>query len=230
MVSPDTWPARLNARSAPWIASISARSKRDEAAGDCAIGGELEQRMLGRLDLLRAVEFGIGAERVVDDGLADVDELPAQPGVVDRAAVFAGVDDADHRGEELRQVGGAADLLQHAGMFELGLQRHRVGELACFDAADDRLEDAAVDRVGEVLGSEELRDPLIGAVVGEQRAEQRLLRLHVGGRQALGETEQGRIDGVHRPAELTRSSIEGGAAPGCGSGGTWGRKTNSDTG
>ena len=71
----------------------------DETAGDRAIGGELEQRMLRRLDLLRAVEFRIGAERVVDHGLADVDELPAQPGVVDRAAVLAGVDDADHRGE-----------------------------------------------------------------------------------------------------------------------------------
>ena len=188
----------------------------DEAAGDRAVGGELEQRMLRRLDLLRAVEFGIGAERVVDHGLADVDELPAQPGVVDRAAVLAGVDDADHRGEQLRQVGGAADLLQHAGMLELGLQRDRVGELAGLDAAGDRLEDAAVDRIGEVLGGEELRDPLIGAVVGEQRAEQRLLRLHVGGRQALGQAEQGRIDGVHRPAQHTRSSVAGGAIRGCG--------------
>ena len=34
VVRPETWPVRLNARSAPWIASVSARSKRDEAAGD----------------------------------------------------------------------------------------------------------------------------------------------------------------------------------------------------
>ena len=45
---------------------------------------EVEQRLLGRLHLLPAVEFGVGAERVVDHGLADVDQLPAQPGVVDR--------------------------------------------------------------------------------------------------------------------------------------------------
>ena len=72
--------------------------ERDEAAGGAAVGGEVEQRLFGELDLLRTVEFGVGAERVVDDGFADVDQLAAQPGVVDRAAVVAGVDDADHRG------------------------------------------------------------------------------------------------------------------------------------
>ena len=197
VVSPDTWPVRLNARSAPWIASVSARSKLMKPPATAAVGGELEQRMLRRLDLLRAVEFGVRAERVVHHGLADVDQLAAQPGVVDRAAVLAGVDDADHGGEQLRQVGGAADLLQHAGMLEFRLQRHRVGELAGFHAADDRLVDAAVDRIGEMLGGEELRDPLVRAVVGEQRTKQRLLRLQVGRRQALRETEQWRIDGVH---------------------------------
>ena len=59
------------------------------------------------------------------------------------------------------------------------------------------LEDAAMDRIGEMFRGEELGNPLVGAVVGEQRAEQRLLRLQVGWRQALGETEEGRIDGVH---------------------------------
>ena len=88
-------------------------------------------------------------------------------------------------------------------MLEFGLQRDGVGELACFDAARDRLIDAAVDRVGEVVGGEELRDPFVGAVVGKQCAEQRLLRLQVGWRQALGKAEQGRIDGVHLPAQHT---------------------------
>ena len=82
-------------------------------------------------------------------------------------------------------------------MLEFGFQRDRVGELSGFDAAGDRLVDAAVDRIGEVLGGKKFRDALIGAVVGEQRAEQRLLRLQVGWRQALRETEQGQIDGVH---------------------------------
>ena len=151
----------------------------DEAAGAAAVRGEFEQRLLRHLDLLVPVEFGVGAEGVVDDGLAQVDQLPAQPGVVDDAAIVAGIDDADHGGEQLGQVAGAADLLQDAGMLELGLQRDGVGQLPGFDAARDRLEDAAMDRVGEVVGDQEFRDPLIGLVVGQQRAEQRLLRLDV---------------------------------------------------
>ena len=72
-----------------------------------------------------------------------------------------------------------------------------IGELPRLDAAGDGLVDAAVDRIGEMLGRKEFRDALIGAVVGEQRAEQRLLRLHVGWRQPLRQAEKGRIDGVH---------------------------------
>ncbi len=180
-----------------------------EAAGNAAIGGELEQRLLGRLDLLSAIEFRIGTERVVDHRFADVDQLPSQPGVVDRAAVFAGVDDADHGGEQLREIGGAADFLEHAGVFELGLQRDRVGELTRFDAAGDRLIDAAMDRIGEMLGDKKFGDALIGAVVGEQGAEQRLFCLHIGWRQALRQTEQGRIDGVHCPGSIARPESSG---------------------
>ena len=98
-----------------------------------------------------AIQFGVGTERVVHRRLAGVDQLAAQPGVMHRPAVIAGIDDADHGGEELRQIGGAADLIQHAGMLEFGLQRHRIGELPRLDAPHDRLIDAAVDRVGELL-------------------------------------------------------------------------------
>jgi hypothetical protein len=136
---------------------------------------------------VRAFEFGIGAERVVNHGFADVDQLPPQPGVVDRAAVLAGIDDAHHGGKQLREVGSAADFLKDARMFEFGLQRDGVRKLAGFYAPCDRLVDAAVDRIDEVLGGEELGNPLIGLVVGEQGPEQRLLRLQVGRRQSLGE-------------------------------------------
>ena len=93
------------------------------------------------------------------------------------------------------RVTGAADFLQHAGVFEFGFQRHRVGELAVFDAAHHGLEDAAMGRINPVFRG--TRKPLVGAVVGQQCAQQRLLRLQVGWRQALGGTEEGQIDGVH---------------------------------
>ena len=41
--------------------------------------------------------------------------MPPQPSVGDRATILAGIDDADHRRDQLRQIGGAADLLKDAG-------------------------------------------------------------------------------------------------------------------
>ncbi len=55
----------------------------------------------------------------------------------------------------MRQVGGAADFLQNAGVLEFGFQGDGVSQLARLDAAHDRLIDAAVDRVGEMFGRQE---------------------------------------------------------------------------
>ena len=55
-------------------------------------------------------------------------------------------------------------------MLELGLQRDRVGELTRFNAADNRLVDAAVDRIGEMLGSKEFGDAFIGAIEASRAA------------------------------------------------------------
>ena len=49
--------------------------ERDEASAGAVICGEVEQGLFGGFDLLDAVEFGVGAEGVVDDGFAHVDEL-----------------------------------------------------------------------------------------------------------------------------------------------------------
>ena len=54
-----------------------------------------------------------------------------------------------------------------------------------------------MNRVGEMFRGQEFGDSLIGLVVGEQRAEQRLLRLDVGGRETLGKAEERRVDSVH---------------------------------
>ena len=194
---PETPPARWKARSAPRIASVSARLKVTKPPLAPPSEASSNSDCSAASICFGPSSSGVGAEGVVHHRLADVDQLPAQPRIMDRAAILAGIDDADHRGEELREIGGAADLLQHAGMLELALQGHGVGELPRLDAPRDGLEDAAVDRVGEMVGGEELADPLIGLVVGQQRAEQGLLGLDVGGRQALGEPQKGRIDAVH---------------------------------
>ena len=173
----------------------------DEAAFLALLGGEPEQRLLGRLDLLAAVQLRRLPEGVVDHVLADVDQLPAQPGIVDRPAVLAGIDDADHRGQQLPEIGNAADLVEHSGMLELGPERDRIRKLPGLDAPGDGLEDPAMQRVGEVVRRQELADPVVRLVVGQQRAEQRLLRLQVGRRQPLRQAEQAlalrRFDLVH---------------------------------
>src|ERR1039458_2991928 len=56
--------------------------------------------------------------------------------------------------------------------------------LSGFDAPGDGGVDAAVDGIDEVLGREELADPLVGLVVGQQRPEQGLLGLLVRRRDA----------------------------------------------
>ena len=54
---------------------------------------EVEQLFLGALDLLGRAVVEILAEGVVDDVLADHDQLAAQVKVVDVAAVILGIDD-----------------------------------------------------------------------------------------------------------------------------------------
>ncbi len=76
-------------------------------------------------------------------------------------------------------------------MLELGPQGDGVGKLPRIDPALDRLEDAAMDRVGEMVRGEELGDALVGFVIGEQGAQQRLLGLLIGGRKPLRKAQKG---------------------------------------
>ncbi len=155
------------------------RPELDEAALGLAALGEVEQVRLGLLDLLGGRAFQVAVERVVDDRLADLDELAAQVAVADLAAVILGVDDRHHRGGEADQIGRPPDFLQRLVLVEHALEGDRGGDLAAVDQPAAGLEDAAVHRIGEVLDPQELRHPLVGAVVHQHGAEQRLLGLQV---------------------------------------------------
>jgi hypothetical protein len=175
---------------------------------------EVEQCLFRRFELLLRVEFRLCPEGAVDHDLAEIDQLPPQIGVIDDAAIFPGIDDADHRREQLREIARPAHLIEQAGMFELRAQRHDIGKLPGFHAPLDRLVDSPMDRIGEMLGREEFRDALIGLVVGEQGAEQRLFGGEVGRRQALRKAEQAvRGRGSRRscssPASLARRRAPG---------------------
>ena len=123
VVRPDTPPGRWKRALRTLDRDGQRLLEHDEAAAAAgALVGDFEQALLGCFHLQLAVQFGIGAERVVHDVLADLDELAAEPGIVDGAAILAGVDDADHGSQQLAEIRGAADLIQQAGVLELRAQ------------------------------------------------------------------------------------------------------------
>src|SRR6185312_7037611 len=147
--------------------------------------GKVEKPLFRRLDLLRRLAVEIVAKGFVDDVLADGDELAAEMEVVDGAAVILGVDNGYHRGGKPREILRPADLLQRAILVEEIFQRDRIGELAALHQLGDRAEDAAMDAFGEMRRFQEFGDAVIGGVVDENRAQQRLLCFEIGRRGAV---------------------------------------------
>ena len=76
------------------------------------------ERLLGALDQVLGTVLDIGVEGLVDHLGADADELPALGELIDRAAIFLGVDDGGGARRKPRQIGGAADVAD-------GLRRSR---------------------------------------------------------------------------------------------------------
>ena len=114
--------------------------------------------------------------------------------VVDRAAVVLGVDDGRGLGGEPGEVladGHAANV--DRGIDE-GLERDRGGDLSGPDQVARDLEDAAVDRLEEMLRFQEVRDPVERLVVDEDRTEERLFRLDIVWGGAVG--GRSRLDGL----------------------------------
>ncbi len=192
---------------------------------DLAGRRQIVEPLLGGLDLGRALVVEIVLVGVVDDVLAERDQLAAQMQVVHRAAVVLGVDDRGDRAREPHQIGVTADLREIAVGLEILLERDRVGDLAAIDQPRDRLEDAAVDPRGEVRRLQEVGDALEGAVVVQDRAEQRHLGFVVvrwrpieAGRfeaRRLRRSERPhRGDGIHDP-EPSRTRCAGLPRTGC---------------
>ncbi len=160
------------------------RAERAKPALALAGRGKVEQLFFGALDLggRRIVE--ILAERVVDDVLADRDQLSPEKQVIDVAPIILGVDDRDRGAGEPRQILRAADLGQGSVLVEQVFEGHRIGDLAALDQFADRGINAAVNGIAEMLGQQEFADPRIGGVADQQCAKQRLLGLVVIGREA----------------------------------------------
>ena len=79
----------------------------------------------------------------------------------------------------LPEVARPVQLAQGRVFLEQALERHRVGQLPAPDRLGAALEDPGVHRLEEMLGAQELAHPVIGVVVDQDGAEQRLLGLDV---------------------------------------------------
>lgn len=158
---------------------VDRETQRLELSVLVAGGGQVEERLLGLFDLLlgAGVEVvGIGA---VDHLLAQADQLAAQKEVVDQPAVLGRVDDGDCRAGKLGEVLDAADLGQGRILLEIVFQRGGAGQLASADQLAAGFEDAGVTVVGKMLGPQEVDDPVEGAVVRQDGAEELDLRLEI---------------------------------------------------
>ena len=81
----------------------------------------------------------------------------------------------DHRRRESHQLG-------EVGRRRVSLERHRIGDPAALDQLAAGCVQLAMRGVVEVLGLEDARDVVVGAIVQQDRAEHALFRLDVVGR------------------------------------------------
>ncbi len=179
------------------------RRELPEAAFELALLREHEELLLGDLDLLAAALRHGRIVGLVDQLLADVDQAALEPEVVQQPAVVAGVEDRLGGAGEAREIARAVELAQRLVLVERDLEGQVVGEPALLDQPAHRLEDPTVHRLVEMLRPQELRDPVIGLVVDQDRAEQRLLGLDVV-RLGAKAGRRPRLEGVRLGEEIGR--------------------------
>ena len=139
----------------------------------------MNSRCSAGLDLLAAALRQGRIVGLVDHLLADLDQPALESEVVQQAPVVVGVDDALGGAREAGEILRAVQIAQRLVVLERDLQGDVIGEPAAFDQAGHGREDPAVHRLVEMLGPQVLADPVIGFVVDQDRAEQRLLGLDI---------------------------------------------------
>ncbi len=147
--------------------------------------GQFEQPSFGVFDL---VLRGHVEGRVIGDihhVFADGDQRPAERQVVDRAAIILGIDDGHCFGGETREILRDRQVADLVVGLEEGLDGYGVGRLPHADDFARDLENPAMQRLIEVDGLQEVRDAVIGVVIDENSAEQRLLRFQIVRRLAI---------------------------------------------
>ena len=142
----------------------------------------------------------VAAKSAVDDFLAEVHELPAQVKIVHGASKGGGINDMHRSRGEAGKVGRSTTGRLHClVLLDVGFQGDGAHHLAAFDQPRQRIEELAVQRIGEMFGAQELGHALIGGVVDEDGAQKRLFGLEIVRRLA-----QARIFGAGEACDVGR--------------------------
>ena len=104
---------------------------------------------------------------------------------MDDAGVVPRVDDGDDGRGKPSQILRATDIGQRRVLLESSLERHRIGDAAARDRLADRLVDAGMAIIGEMLRQQEFGNAVERLVVREQGTEQLLLGFQVHRRAAI---------------------------------------------
>ncbi len=163
-----------------------------EPALEAPTFGECVKLALGLLDLLAGHVLDrriVGATRHI---LADGDQRAPQCEVMHRAAILAGIRDGRRGSRETPEILRDRDAAE-IDIRQIGLDGDRGRDLAGLQQLAHHVENRAVHLLVEVLGQQEVRHPVEGFVVHEDRAEQGLFGLEI----VRGEP-QGLVRGILR--------------------------------
>ncbi len=170
----------------------------------------------------------LGGDR---DVAADTDQVAADGQVIDQPAIIGGVGRRRGAIHQIGQIAQAAQFLEGHVLAKPLHQHDGLGQLTLANVLLHGREQALVEGLVEVAPLQLVAQALIGRVVEQQRAQQRLFRLDIGGRMlgvGLGGAQvEGRDDGHggridQGPARCMRQSVRSTAkaAPGDKSGTT----------
>ncbi len=147
---------------------------------------QIEELLLGFLDLGAGSLLHGGVIGDIDHVLANADQRTAQRQVVDRAAVVLGIDDGGRFRRQAGEISGKVDVADGEVGRQEGLDGDRGRHLVGADELAGDLEDRLVHRFEEMLRLEEIGNAVEGFVVDQDGAKQRLFRLNVLRRGAIG--------------------------------------------
>ena len=138
--------------------------------------------LFGLLDLFPRRKVRISGGGDGGDVSADPDQVPAQGQVIDHPGIVRGVGGGGSAVDQVGEVADAAELLERRIPAELFGDQDRFRQLAATHGGLDGLEQAAVERLVEMLTRQAVEDPLIGGVVIEEHAQKGLFGLNIGRR------------------------------------------------